>query len=85
MIKKSDAIHSLVPESTVSIDIDGNVTWICPEIAPVTDEQIIAEIVRLQAVETAKQEAEVAAKESAIAKLTAIGLTADEIAALGVK
>lgn len=34
---------------------------------------------------TELQNAEQSAKQSAIAKLTAIGLTADEIAALGVK
>jgi len=41
-----------------------------------------AKLVELQAAETAKQEAEVAAKESALSKLTALGLTADEVKAL---
>jgi hypothetical protein len=55
MIKKSHAIHSLVADSTVSIDAEGNVTWIVPSIAPVTDEQINAEFARLQAEYDAKQ------------------------------
>jgi hypothetical protein len=41
-----------------------------------------AKLAELQAAETAKQEAEVAAKESALSKLTALGLTADEVKAL---
>jgi hypothetical protein len=45
-----------------------------------------AKLAELQAAQTAKQEAEVAAKESALSKLTALGLTADEVKALlGVK
>ena len=39
-------------------------------------------LTELQTAETAKQEAEVAAKESALSKLTALGLTADEVKAL---
>lgn len=39
-------------------------------------------LVELQAAETAKEQAEVAAKESALSKLTALGLTADEVKAL---
>ena len=41
-----------------------------------------AKLVELQAEETAKQQAEVAAKESALSKLTALGLTADEVKAM---
>ena len=41
-----------------------------------------AKAAELQAEEIAKQEAAVAAKESAISKLTALGLTADEVKVL---
>ena len=41
-----------------------------------------AKLVELQAEETAKQQAEVAAKESALSKLTALGLTDAEVKAL---
>ena len=41
-----------------------------------------AKLAELQAAETAKQQAEITAKESALSKLTALGLTADEINAL---
>jgi hypothetical protein len=43
---------------------------------------INSKLAELQATQTAKQEAEVAAKESALSKLTALGLTADEVKAL---
>ena len=51
---------------------------------PVTYDKAEAEdkLVEMQAAETAKKEAEVAAKESALSKLTALGLTADEVKAL---
>jgi hypothetical protein len=41
-----------------------------------------AKLIELQNAETAKQEAEVVAKESALSKLTALGLTADEVKAI---
>ena len=41
-----------------------------------------AKLAELQAVETAKQEAEIAAKTSALAKLAALGLSEDEVKAL---
>jgi hypothetical protein len=43
---------------------------------------ITAKLAQLQAEETAKQQAEIIAKESALSKLTALGLTADEVKAL---
>jgi len=43
---------------------------------------ITAKLAQLQAEETARQETEVAVKQSAQAKLTALGLTADEVKAL---
>jgi DNA-binding helix-hairpin-helix protein with protein kinase domain len=42
----------------------------------------IAELKAEQATRTAEQEARIAAKESALAKLAALGLTEEEIAAL---
>lgn len=86
IIDKATAISSLVPNSEFTTFIDGSVEWHKPTSAPVTDEQIEAEIIRLKEVEVTRQEAETAAKESALSKLTALGLTADEVKALlGVK
>jgi 3-mercaptopyruvate sulfurtransferase SseA len=47
------------------------------------DESLIsAEIVKIQAQELADQEAQTQAKDSALSKLSALGLTQDEISAL---
>lgn len=46
-----DAIRSLVPGAYVSVLVDGDqetVTWHSPEIAPINEEQIQAELIRLQ-------------------------------------
>jgi hypothetical protein len=57
MITKADAIFSLVPDSQFKIvgsGIDGIVTWIKPSVAPVTEDQIVAEYNRLVAEEPVK-------------------------------
>jgi multidrug resistance efflux pump len=80
MININDAIHVLNPNIAVirgeeAFDIDGN---------PVEYDmaQAEAKLAEMQAEETAKQEAQVTAKQSAMAKLSALGLTEDEIKAL---
>jgi hypothetical protein len=45
-LTKINAIKSLVPDAQVVVD-DGEVRWIEPDVAPVTDEQIQAELDRL--------------------------------------
>ena len=52
IISKATAILSLVPGAGVTVygqDINAEVLWISPTEAPVTDEQIAAEMIRLQA------------------------------------
>lgn len=51
---KANAINSLVPNAEFAIS-DGVVTWVNPSIAPVTDAQIEAEMVRLDTEYQAKQ------------------------------
>jgi len=75
------AIYELYPQvvtiddGTGAFDKNGNKVNI--------DESAIqAKAMQLEAEETAKQQAEVAAKESALSKLTALGLTVDELKAL---
>lgn len=48
MIERVDAIFSLVPDADV-VDHGDSVTWKNYDIAPITEEQIIAEVARLQA------------------------------------
>jgi len=75
-----NAILALNPTIAVirgeeAFDIDGN---------PVEYDmaQAEAKLVEMQAEELAKQEAQVNAKQSAMAKLSALGLTEDEIKAI---
>jgi len=48
IIGKAEAIVSLLPTAEVSVDINNNVTWISPSTPALTDEQINAEINRLE-------------------------------------
>lgn len=49
MISKFQAIQSLVPGAQVSIAVgNGEVTWLNPPVAPVSEDQITAEQRRLQ-------------------------------------
>ena len=80
MINIHEAIYALNPtivtiRDNVAYDIDGN---------PVAYDmaQAEAKLAEMQAEETAKQEAQVSAKESAMAKLAKLGLTEDEVKAL---
>jgi hypothetical protein len=84
MIRKIEAIISLVPGAQVVVRGE-EVEWYEPSVAPVTEEQIQEEMVRLQAEAQVAVEAQVAAKQSALNKLMALGLTEEEALALGVK
>jgi FKBP-type peptidyl-prolyl cis-trans isomerase (trigger factor) len=54
MITKLDAILSLYPTAQVSVD-DYQVIWYEPSVAPVTEQQIEAELARLQTEYNTKQ------------------------------
>jgi hypothetical protein len=83
IIDKATAISSLVEGAEYVLNNDtGIVTWINPTSSPVTDAQIDAELIRLQAKFITDQQARATAKASALAKLTALGLTQDEVKAL---
>jgi len=80
MIDITDAIFSLNPSVVI---IRGDVAYDANE-EEVAYEKSAAEskLVELQAAETAKETAQASAKASALAKLTALGLTQDEVKAL---
>jgi hypothetical protein len=83
IIDKATAISSLVEGAEYVLNNDtGEVLWINPTSSPVTDEQIDAELVRLQAKAITDKETQATAKASALAKLAALGLTQDEVKAL---
>jgi len=80
MINLHDAIYALnsdikVIRGDIAYDQEGNEVAYDKSAAE-------AKLAELQAEETAKQEAEITAKQSAQNKLTALGLTADEIKAI---
>ena len=66
---------SIEPDGTVWTGIDPDRVY--PDMAP-----ILVEYERLVAISTAEAEAKIAARESAMSKLAALGLDAEEITAL---
>ena len=80
MINLHEAIYALNP--TV-VTIRGDIAYDANEQEVAYDmAQAEAKLAEMQAEETAKQEAQVTAKESAMAKLAKLGLTEDEVKAL---
>jgi hypothetical protein len=80
MITLHEAIYALNPHITV---IRGDVAYDANEQEVTYDmAQAEAKLAEMQAEETAKQEAQVTAKQSAMAKLSALGLTEDEVKSL---
>ena len=80
MIYLHDAIYALNPSV---VTIRGDVAYDANEQEVAYDKDAAeAKLVELQAKEVADQEAQVSAKASALSKLTALGLTADEVKAL---
>jgi hypothetical protein len=75
-----EAIYKLYPQvrktvGDIAYDIDGNEV-------PYDLEEVQNKFIEMQAEEEAKKQAEINAKDSALSKLTALGLTPDEITAL---
>ena len=79
-----DALQSLRPNAQFTMnDEDINtIVWYTDGVTTPTKEELDAEIIRLEEAATASIAAKAAAKESAKAKLAAIGLSDEEIAAL---
>jgi len=80
MIHLHDAIRQLSPSV---VTIHGDLAYDAQNNEVAYDKDAAeAKLAELQAAETAKQEAEIAAKASAQAKLAALGLTAEEVKAI---
>lgn len=80
MIFLSNAIFALNP---IIVTIRGDIAYDADEQEVAYDmAQAEAKLAEMQAEETAKQEAQVSAKQSAMAKLAKLGLTEDEVKAL---
>jgi hypothetical protein len=84
MITTAQAVESLRPGVEWSMngdDVEG-ITWHTPNVEPLTTAEVQAEMVRLEKAAADEAAAREAAKASALAKLEALGLTADEAAAI---
>jgi hypothetical protein len=83
-MKNFDAIRLMYPEAAFSMTNDdiSTIAWRTEGITTPTQEEINAKIKQVEDEEAANLTAKAAAKESAQAKLAAIGLTPEEIAAL---
>lgn len=78
------AIHSLRPETewTMSGGDVESIIWHTPGVEPLTQAEVDAEVARLEKVAADEADAKIAAKESALAKLAALGLTEEEAKAI---
>ena len=84
MIDTAQAIASLRP-NTQWVMRNNNVEsieWITDDVQPLTKAEVDAEVARLEAEAVAVVERKAAAKESAVAKLAALGLSVDEVEAI---
>ncbi len=84
MITTQQAVMSLRPGVEWSMNGDDveNIIWHTPNVEPLTTAEVQAEIVRLEAEQLAAVSAKQAARESALAKLAALGLTEEEAQSL---
>jgi hypothetical protein len=84
MITIQDAVVSLRPNVEWSMNGDDveNIIWHTPNVEPLTTAEVEAEMQRLEQAAVDAEAAKVAARESAIAKLSALGLNIDEVNAI---
>lgn len=84
MITVQQAVMSLRPgiEWTISGDDVEGIIWHTPNVEPLTTEEVQAEMQRLEQEAANAEEERIAAKESAMQKLAALGLTETEINAI---
>ena len=84
MITTAEAVMNLRPDTEWSMsgdDVEG-ITWHTQGVTPLTTAEVEAEMVRLEASAVEAQAAKVAARESAVVKLAALGLNDAEIKAI---
>jgi DNA-binding NarL/FixJ family response regulator len=62
-------------------DVEG-IIWHTPNVEPLTAKEVKAEVKRLEKAAVAAEEERVAARESAVLKLAALGLSEVEVAAI---
>ena len=84
MINTVQAVMSLRPNTEWSMngdDVEG-IIWHTPDVEPLTTAEVQAEMQRLEQEAVDAEAAKVAARESAMAKLSALGLNVSEVEAI---
>jgi len=81
MITTAQAVQSLRPgiEWSMNGDDVANITWHTPDVEPLTEAEVTKEMKRLEKALDAEQAAKDAARVSAVAKLSALGLNEAEV------
>ena len=84
MITTAEAVMSLRPgvEWSMSGDDVEGITWHTQGVEPLTTAEVEAEMVRLEQAAVDEAAEKEALRQSAMQKLTALGLTIDEVAAI---
>jgi len=84
MITEAEAVMSLRPGVEWSMNGDDveNIIWHTPNVTPLTQAEVEAEVARLEQEEINKEEQRIAALESAKTKLASLGLSDIEVDAL---
>jgi hypothetical protein len=84
MITTQQAVMSLRPgiEWSMSGDDVAGITWHTPDVEPLTEAEVAREMKRLEKALDAEQATKDAARMSAVAKLSALGLDALEVQAI---
>ncbi len=84
MITTQQAVQSLRPgiEWSMSGDDVAGITWHTPDVEPLTQAEVAKEMKRLEKALDAEQATKDAARVSAVAKLSALGLDALEVQAI---
>jgi len=84
MITTQQAVASLRPniEWSMSGDDVAGITWHTPDVEPLTQSEVDAEMVRLETEVVSAAEAAISARTSAMSKLAALGLSEAEVLAI---
>jgi len=82
LILKTRAIHKLRPNTEWTLDENDGLTFITPDIKNPTQAEITQAMTEIESADKQNKTDKLAAKQSAQAKLAALGLTADEVAAI---
>ena len=84
MITTAHAVMSLRPNIEWSMNGDDveNIIWHTPNVEPLTTAEVETEVLRLEQAAVDAEADKVAARESAVAKLSALGLNLSEVEAI---